>query len=95
VGTIEYSQWSEAEQSVARLVALWPDVALGAATRRAPQEVAQFVSELAAGVRDIVKTAQPNNDTAINAVRLPLLQAARVVAANALQALGVDAATKL
>lgn len=94
-GAFEYSQWSEAEKNVARLVALWPDVAQGAATRRAPHEVAQFVSEMAAGVRDIVKTSQPNDDAAQNAARLPLLQAARVVATNALQALGVEAATKL
>jgi arginyl-tRNA synthetase len=94
-GASEYSQWSEAEQSVARLVALWPDVAQGAATRRAPHEVAQFVSELSVAVRDIVKTSQPNNQAGTNAARLPLLQAARVVATNALQALGVEAVTKL
>jgi arginyl-tRNA synthetase len=57
--------------------------------------VAQFVTELADGVRDIVKTSQPNDDTSTNAARLPLLQATRVVATNALQALGVEAATKL
>jgi arginyl-tRNA synthetase len=42
-----------------------------------------------------VKSLQPNDDTSTNAARLPLLQAARVVATNALQALGVEAATKL
>jgi arginyl-tRNA synthetase len=91
---VEYSRWSEAEQTLARLVALWPDVAEGAALRRAPHEVAQFISEIAAATRDRVKNSQPNSDPASNAARLPLLQATRVVASNALQALGIDVATK-
>jgi arginyl-tRNA synthetase len=94
-GAIEYSQWSEAEQSVARLVALWPDVAQGAATRRAPHEVAQFVTELASGVARYCENFAAKRHASTNAARLPLLQAARVVATNALQTLGVEAATKL
>lgn len=92
---IQYSAWSETEQNLARLVALWPDVAEGAAIRRAPQEVAQFVGEMAAAVRDALKTLRPEKDANVHAARLPLLQAARVVASNALQALGMDATGKL
>jgi arginyl-tRNA synthetase len=93
--SIEYSQWNATEKELAHLVALWPATLESAAAGRAPHDVAQYVTDMAAAVRDLVKNTQPGGTSGENAARLPLLQAARIAAANALQALGLDVAAKL
>jgi arginyl-tRNA synthetase len=97
--------WSAEERELARLVALWPDTVETAALRREPQRVAQFVTEMAAAVRALLMASRPDvaregtqstqGSTTDSEMRLSLLRAARVTVTNALQSLGMDAATRL
>ncbi len=82
-------EWSAGERELARLVALWPDTANEAATRRAPALVASFVLEMAAATRDLQGATAPSAAPA--ALRLELLRAAGFVAASALRVLGIEA----
>jgi arginyl-tRNA synthetase len=77
---------SEAESTLRRLVAVWPDEAETAALRREPERVARFVSEMAGAVRQLVQTSTPQSTSA---ARLDVLKAAQVVARNALRMLGI------
>jgi arginyl-tRNA synthetase len=97
--------WCAEERELARLVALWPDTVETAALQREPQRVAQFVTELGAAVRALLVASRPDTTrestqstqgSATDSVaRLSLLRAARVTVTNALQSLGMDAATRL
>ena len=82
-------QWSAGERELARLVALWPDTALEAATRRAPAMVASFALEMSAAVRELLAATAPSSVP--GALRLELLRAAGFVAAAALRVLGIEA----
>ena len=82
-------EWSAGERELARLVALWPDCALEAATRRAPALVANFALEMAVATRDLLAATAPS--TVPGALRLELLRAAGFVAAAALRILGIEA----
>ncbi|HEX8551690.1 MAG TPA: arginine--tRNA ligase [Abditibacteriaceae bacterium] len=77
--------WSDDERAIARLVALWPDTAENAALERAPWRVAAWLEELAAAVRDDLKTA--HNEAVTSA---QTLRAAHISATNALQVLGLS-----
>jgi arginyl-tRNA synthetase len=79
-------QLSEAEQTLQRLVAVWPDEAETAALRREPERVARFVTEMSGAVRQLVQTSTPQSTSV---ARLSTLQAAHVVAQNALNLLGI------
>ena len=82
-------EWSAGERELARLVALWPDTALEAATRRAPAMVASFALEMSAAVRDLLAATAPS--LVPGALRLELLRAAGFVAGSALRVLGIEA----
>ena len=82
-------EWSAGERELARLVALWPDTALDAATRRAPALVASFALEMSVAVRDLLAATAPSSVP--GALRLELLRAAGFVAAAALRVLGIEA----
>ena len=82
-------EWSAGERELARLVALWPDTALEAATRRAPALVASFALEMSVAVRDLSAATAPSSVP--GALRLELLRAAGFVAAAALRVLGIEA----
>jgi arginyl-tRNA synthetase len=98
--SFEYSNnWSasacnEAEGALARLVALWPDTAQSAALERAPHHLTDFVGELVLSTREVLKNSRPNDEPKQLQARLKVLQAASVVAANVLRALGLDANVK-
>lgn len=81
--------WSAGERELGRLVALWPDTALEAATRRAPELVAVFALEMANATRDLVAATAPSAVAA--PLRLELLRAAGFVAGAALRILGIEA----
>ena len=81
--------WSAGERELARLVTLWPDTALEAATRRSPAMVASFALEMAVAVRELLAATAPSSVP--GALRLELLRAAGFVAAAALRVLGIEA----
>lgn len=84
--------WSEEDRTLRRLVAVWPDEAETAALRREPQRVNAFVAELAKATANWLKASRPaDKSTSVGAGQLELLRACRVVAANALQLLGLEA----
>ena len=82
-------EWSVGERELARLVALWPDTALEAATRRAPALVASFALDMAKAARDLTAATAPSLAPA--ALRLELLRAAGFIASSALRVLGIEA----
>ncbi len=82
-------QWNEGERELARLVALWPDCAQNAATSRAPEKVAEFVSQLARATRELSRHNAPS--LAPTTRRLELLRAGGNVATSALKILGIEA----
>ncbi len=81
--------WNPGERELARLVALWPDCVESATTERAPEKIADFVSQMARSTRELTRNTAPS--LAPTARRLELLRASGSVAANALKILGVDA----
>lgn len=81
--------WNPGERELARLVALWPDCLENAAKDRAPEKVADFVSQLAKATRELSRQNAPS--LAPTTRRLDLLRAAGNVATNALKILGLDA----
>ena len=85
----EGGDWNPGERELARLVALWPDCLENAATERAPEKIADFVSQMARATRELTRNAAPS--LAPTARRLELLRASGNVAASALKILGVDA----
>jgi arginyl-tRNA synthetase len=89
----DFAAWTETEKSLRRLVALWPDESEAAAQNLEPQRVARFALELAQAAReDLASTRasttfeRPQPELA---ARLALLQAARVVAKQALHILNI------
>ncbi|BCM91078.1 arginine--tRNA ligase [Abditibacteriota bacterium] len=85
----EQGDWNAGERELARLVALWPDCVENAATERAPEKIADFVSQMARATRELSRNNAPS--LAPTARRLELLRASGSVAASALKILGVDA----
>ncbi|RYX85228.1 hypothetical protein EON83_06435 [bacterium] len=85
----EQGDWNAGERELARLVALWPDTVESAATERAPEKIADFVSQLARATRELSRNTAPS--LAPTSRRLELLRASGNVAASALKILGVDA----
>lgn len=81
-------EYSNEEREVARLVALWPDTIQNAANERAPHRVAAFLLDLANATRNVLKSSRPDAPGA----NIEVLQAAQVVAQNALQVLGLSGA---
>ena len=81
--------WSAGERELARLVALWPDTAAEAATRRAPAMVASFALEMSTAVRELLAATPPS--MVPGTLRLELLRAAGFVAGAALRILGIEA----
>ena len=82
-------EWSAGERELGRLVALWPDTLAEAATRRAPELVANFAWEMANATRALVAASAPAAGAA--PLRLELLRAAGFVAGAALRVLGIEA----
>ncbi len=82
-------EWSAGERDLARLVALWPDCAEGAALERAPEKIADFVSQMARATRELLRQSAPS--LAPTARRLELLRASGHVATSALRVLGIEA----
>ena len=91
----DFADWTPGESELRRLVALWPDELESAAQNLEPQRIARFALELAHATRDDLAatraaTENARADEALNA-RLQLLNAARVVARQALHLLGIAA----
>lgn len=84
--------WSAGERELARLVALWPDEAAEAASRREPARVARFVAEMSAATRILLQKSPPS--TAPLPQRLQLLRAAGNAALSALKMLGIEGREK-
>jgi arginyl-tRNA synthetase len=85
----EEGQWNPGERELARLVALWPDCVESAALERAPEKVADFVSQMARATRELLRQSAPALSP--TARRLELLRASGHVATSALRVLGVEA----
>lgn len=85
----EEGTWNEGERDLARLVALWPDALESATTERAPEKIADFLSQLARATRELSRQNVPS--LAPTSRRLELLRASGTVATNALKILGVEA----
>ncbi len=79
-------EYSNEEREMVRLVALWPDTVNNAADERAPHRVAAFLLDLANATRDVLKSSRPDAPVA----NVEVLQAAQVVAQNALRVLGMS-----
>jgi arginyl-tRNA synthetase len=85
----EDGPWSAGERELTRLVALWPDCVESAASERAPEKIADFVSQMARATRELSRNNAPS--LAPTSRRLELLRASGNVATNALKILGIDA----
>ncbi len=85
----EDGEWNPGERELARLVALWPDCVQSASLERAPEKVADFVSQMARATRELLRSSSPSQ--APTACRLELLRASSHVATSALRVLGVEA----
>ena len=90
----DFAAWTDSEIELRRLVALWPDELESAAQHLEPQRIARFALEFSQVVRaDLMNTradqtfARP--ETELQA-RVQLLRAARGVARQALQILGIS-----
>ena len=92
--TNENGEFAPGERELARLVALWPDEALEATTRREPERVARFVDEMSRAVKSLLVAQSPREAGAPNDLRLQLLRAAQHVATSALRLMGVEAREK-
>ena len=89
----DFVGWTPSEKLLRRLVALWPDESEAAAQNLEPQRVARFALELAQAARDDLAATRASTTFERSgeelAARLALLQAARVVARQALHILNV------
>ncbi len=89
----DFAAWTPSEKSLRRLVALWPDEAEAAAQNLEPQLIARFALELAQAARHDLQSTRAGTTferpQAELAARLSLLQAARVVARQALHVLNI------
>lgn len=85
----EEGEWNAGERDLARLVALWPDCVQSAALERAPEKIADFVSQMARAARELLRHSAPS--PAPTARRLELLRAGGHVATSALRVLGIEA----
>jgi len=81
--------WNTGERELARLVALWPDCVQSAALERAPERVADWVSQTARATRELLRVSSPS--TAPTARKLELLRASGYAATSALRILGIEA----
>lgn len=85
--------WTSGEKSLRRLVALWPDESEAAAQNLEPQRIARFALELAQAAREDLASTRASTTferpAEELAARLALLQAARVVARQALHILNI------
>jgi len=81
--------WNTGERELARLVALWPDCVQSAALERAPERIADWVSQAARATRELLRASSPS--TAPTARKLELLRAGGHAATSALRILGVEA----
>ena len=79
-------EYSNEEREMVRLVALWPDTVQNAADERAPHRVAAFLLDLANATREVLASSRPDAPVA----NVEVLQAAQVVAQNALRVLGMS-----
>jgi len=82
-------EWAPGERELARLVALWPDCAQNAAQNRAPEKVAEFVSQMARATRELLRQSVASQLPATR--RLELLRGAGIAATAALKILGIEA----
>ncbi len=89
----EFEAWTPSEKTLRRLVALWPDESQAAAQNLEPQRVARFALELAQAARTDLSSTRASTTFERHqeelAARLALLQAARVVARQALHILNI------
>lgn len=76
---------TQAERSLASLVALWPEEAALAASELRPQRVAEFVLEMADATRQLLTDLRPDNTPSVK-----LLSAAHRTAGVALRLLGMQ-----
>lgn len=81
---------SEPERDLMRLIAVWPDEALSAARKRAPQRIASYLMELVEAAQQLAR----EGFHADSPERTNILRAAQITSSNALRVLGVTVNTR-